>query len=72
MKKNRFNTVNVNNLLSIRKVGANPIRWLNAHSGLLFNFGEKTKVAWPLRAATLEQQAVITQCSSKAESGKLV
>ena len=34
--------------------------------------GDKAKAVWPLRATTLKQQAMITQCSGKAESGKLV
>ena len=34
--------------------------------------GEKAKAAWPLRAATLKQQAVITRSSGNAVSDKLV
>ena len=34
--------------------------------------GEKTKAAWPLRAATLKQQGMITRRSSHVVSGKLV
>ena len=34
--------------------------------------GDKAKAAWPLRAATLKQQAIITRRSGKAASDKLV
>ena len=34
--------------------------------------GDKAKAAWPLRAATRKQQAMITRRSGKAASGKLV
>ena len=42
---------------------------------LLFNLGamplgDKAKAVWPLRAATLKQQAMITRQSGKAASGK--
>ena len=48
-----------------------------ADSWILFNSGAiaarwKAKAAWPLRAATLKQQAMITRRSGKAASGKLV
>ena len=48
-----------------------------ADSWILFNSGAiaarwKAKVALPLRAATLKQQAMITRLSGKAASGKLV
>ena len=48
-----------------------------ADSWLLFNFramprGEKAKAAWPLRAATLKQQAVIRRWSNIAASGSVV
>ena len=48
-----------------------------ADSWILFNsgampLGDKAKAAWPLRAATLKQQAMITRRSGKAASGKLV
>ena len=48
-----------------------------ADSWILFNLGvmplgDKAKAAWPLRAVTLKQQAMITWRSGKAASGKLV
>ena len=48
-----------------------------ADSWILFNsgampLGDKAKATWPLRAATLKQQAMITRRSGKAASGKLV
>ena len=48
-----------------------------ADSWILFNsgampLGEKAKAAWPLRLATLKQQAMIMRHSGKAASGKLV
>ena len=48
-----------------------------ADSWILFNSGamplsDKAKAVWPLRAATLKQQAMITRHSGKAASGKLV
>ena len=41
-------------------------------SGMLLWLVDKAKAAWPLRAATLKQQAMITRRSGKAASGKLV
>ena len=51
--------------------------WQLADSWILFNsgampLGDKAKAAWPLRAATLKQQAMIKRRSGKAVSGKLV
>ena len=48
-----------------------------ADSWILFNSGamplcDTAKVAWPLRAATLKQQTMITRRSGKAGSSKLV
>ena len=45
--------------------------WILFNSGAML-LGDKAKAAWPLRAATLKQQAMITWRSSKAVSGKLV
>ena len=47
--------------------------WQIANSLFLFNsmampLGDQAKVVWPLRAATLKQQAMITRCSGKAAS----
>ena len=51
--------------------------WQIADSLILFNSGamplsDKAKVAWPLRATILKQQAMITRHSGKAVSSKLV
>ena len=53
-----------------------PLRKI-ADSWILFNsgampLGDKAKATWPLRTATLKRQAMITQHSGKAASGKLV
>ena len=45
--------------------------WIQFNSGAIAARW-KAKVALPLRAATLKQQAMITQSSGKAASGKLV
>ena len=39
--------------------------WILFNSGAM-PLGDKAKAAWPLRAATLKQQAMITRCSGKA------
>ena len=45
--------------------------WILFSSGVM-PLGDKAKAAWPLRAATPKQQAMITRRSGKATSGKLV
>ena len=47
--------------------------WKTADSWILFNsaampLGEKAKAAWPLRAATLKQQAIIMRQSSERQA----
>ena len=45
--------------------------WILFNSGAM-PLGDKAKAAWPLRAATLKQQAMITWHCGKAASGRLV
>ena len=63
---------------SVLQIDRQPHRFPHSgRSSTAFNLramslGEKAKAAWSLRALTLKPQAVITQRSGKAASGKLV